>query len=583
MKKKSQRKDIGKGFIPRIVGGSRKLYHNLWSLTEDIDFGIDENGEIRRHHHEFIVHIYQSTTSLRYNDLKLDGDLLFIPIQGTLIDAEISRDVNYKILEKAGLIEYKSPHHTRKKSRRYKLVDDIWNELRRVEDHHTKTHWQSLVRGEPKEYILVNLRNGETVRTICGHRLEYQDADFKTPPLVKNSIKAISDCVFDPKYMGILANQLGQAVRVSSERLKFLENKPRYRNNPDKTFDDLVDAREEHRRLKCKYNSYRTSQAAILRQKPVLLNQLSNKGNFLYTYKAPYEPQISGRLTERGGGLQNASRIFKHLAFRDVESVYNYDLKASQANILIQEFEACTVNAAWIKNYLTDNNAKKTFADIIGSDTPTWKQCLYSTLMGADCEITNGAVFKALRNYFGDYKKTVVAHKKFLECAKDLIGSTERWREAIYGSSHYTYSSRRGYTHWKNAAGMRHKVYGIDRNDQLVLMESVYQNQVNPDFEMKAVTNKITIAKLKRQLAAFVLQGRECCFIHHLTLLCSSEEIKVYRNEHDGIITDKIIPEDLIIEAGKRSGLQNPVLEEKELASKDDIKKMRELLKKYLD
>jgi len=82
---------------------------------------------------------------------------------------------------------------------------------------------------------------------------------------------------------------------------------------------------------------------------------------------------------------------------------------------------------------------------------------------------------------------------------------------------------------------------------------------------------------------AFILQGKESCFIHHLTLLCRDHnpKIRVFRNEHDGIITDKIIPKSLVVKAGKRSGLQNPMLDEKPLASKSDIAKMKETTSLY--
>jgi len=189
----------------------------------------------------------------------------------------------------------------------------------------------------------------------------------------------------------------------------------------------------------------------------------------------------------------------------------------------------------------------------------------------------------AILDYFDyDHKATITAQKKFLVEAKDLISCCEEWRKAIYDTDHYKYDDKKGYRFWKNAAKMKHKTHGWDRNDRLVLMESVYKNQKNPEKnEIEVVTNVKQIEKLQRSLAAFILQGQESCYIHHLTLLCSEHDpklkIKVYRNEHDGIITDQKIPQFLIDEAGVKSGLLNPVLEIKPLASKDDLETMRKL------
>ncbi len=84
------------------------------------------------------------------------------------------------------------------------------------------------------------------------------------------------------------------------------------------------------------------------------------------------------------------------------------------------------------------------------------------------------------------------------------------------------------------------------------------------------ICDKREIKKVKRKLAAFVLQGQESCFIHHLTVLCDKEDIPIYKNEHDGLITGKPIPNELVMKASEKSHLEFPILEIKPLC--DDNK-----------
>ena len=64
-----------------------------------------------------------------------------------------------------------------------------------------------------------------------------------------------------------------------------------------------------------------------------------------------------------------------------------------------------------------------------------------------------------------------------------------------------------------------------------------------------------------------MLQGQKACFIHHLTVICSKNDIPVYKNEYDGLITGKVISEELVKQAAKASGMANPVLESKPLCT----------------
>ena len=587
MRRKSIRKDLGKGHIPSVVRGSKKLYMFLWGLTNGINFNKADENNARQQNHEFLVHLFHSMLRqrLRKNNNEFLKENGFIPIKGYLIDAEIGRDVDYRILEKAGVILTKPYKHKDKICRRYKLVDRVWDKAWKIVDSYIDKAWQSLVYGKSIKFIIVNLKTGTRMRETRKHNLLPRDSHYKTPKLVKDSIKAISPCTFDPKYSGLLVRALRKVVRKSKVQLEKKKKRPVCLRHPDKVLGFVRRAEKQHFRIEQKYQNLRISQATILGQQPLLLESTSTKNNHLYSYLAAYEPQVSGRLTEKGGGLQNASRVFKWLCFRDVPNTFNYDLRASQANILSRELHDCGIDNSWIREYLKDKNAKQTYAKLIGTDTGTWKACLYSTIMGAEAVSTFGAAYEVLLEYFdGCRESTDEAHRKYLKHADGLIRCCEQWRENIFVGKNkkYIYMTS-GFRFWQNSIGMKHKEYGLNRSGELVLMESVYENKQAPDSDdVKPITNKNKISKLKRQLAAFMLQGAESGFIHNLTLLCAahSPEIMVLRNEHDGIICNNVIPEQLIIEAGTLSGFhRDPELDIKPLASKDDIKKMKKFLR----
>ena len=75
---------------------------------------------------------------------------------------------------------------------------------------------------------------------------------------------------------------------------------------------------------------------------------------------------------------------------------------------------------------------------------------------------------------------------------------------------------------------------------------------------------KDVIAGDKKKLSAFILQGLESGFIHHLTILAENYDYRVISNEHDGVVTIGTIPSEAIQIAKQRSGFKLASLELKE-------------------
>jgi len=305
----------------------------------------------------------------------------------------------------------------------------------------------------------------------------------------------------------------------------------------------------------------RTAQNTIINQFPKRIPTKDTKGGRkLKEYPAAYTIQTSGRISERKGGFQTASQMFKQYFVKHVPDIYNYDLKNSQANILIQELKHCKINSTWMEDYMKNPNRKEELAKQIGIPVDVWKQCFYSLIMGADITGSHGAVYLTLEDHFnGNIKKTTQAVNAFNKTVKKLTRSTEKWRSYLYEKEderyHYQHS---GMKFWKNACGMKFKDYGLRKTKKGSL-------ELVDTKTGKLKTSKKVISKCKRRVAAFMLQGQEAFFIHHLTILCDKNKIPVYKNEHDGIITGKKIPKKLITEAGKLSRLKNPILDIKRL------------------
>ena len=480
-------------------------------------------------------------------------------------------------LRKVGLIKLIRAKNLENLSRYYSLPLTIWETACEIENRSIGEAWQALSEGNYRKFIPFNIVNGERIRKVETNDPQPKEQNFKTPDLIKNAINAISPCVFNPEYVGWWVDGLEKAFLDQKKIVQELIHS----GNLDK--DEKKKLGNDLFRLEKKYINERLSQSTILYQQPVLIEATSKKGERLYEYTAAYKPQVSGRLTEIGGGMQNASRVFKYLAFEDVKDSYNYDLKASQANILIQELDICGVDSSWISEYIADSAAKYTYAEEIGTDPETWKTCLYATFMGANPNMAGSTIQTTLIDFFDNEKLGKAAVKNFREVTNELFLATEKWRTKIVSKteSPFIYDSRKGgYRHWKNACEMKHKKFGIDRNDRYVNMEVIEDDKSSKNYGNPKILK--STAEAKRKLAAFILQGQEACFIHHLTIICKNIGIKVMRNEHDGIITDKLIPGKIVRLAGCRANLSGAELEQKALAGEEDIDKASKLIGKKI-
>ena len=273
-------------------------------------------------------------------------------------------------------------------------------------------------------------------------------------------------------------------------------------------------------------------------------------------FHASYEISTTGRIYGLLGGFQGCPRYIKHILLKDIEC-YNYDMANAHISILLLEFEYCNLDTKWIRTYL--KRGKEYYAKELGVSTSIWKKCVYALAMGGSLRkyvtvknrLQKGAVYGILYNNNPSSAGRLLL--KFKKMTKDFITVRDRWYKIIL----YTYNKRyhyksNGKTHWKNACGKHFKRINYDK-----------------------IASSDLKAQWKRKIPAFIVQGMEACFIHHITIICDANNIKVFHNEHDGIITDKKIPQKLVDIAIEKSGLTTAVLRLKPICTDKDIKKYK--------
>lgn len=249
----------------------------------------------------------------------------------------------------------------------------------------------------------------------------------------------------------------------------------------------------------------------------------------------------TGRIFEKFG-LQNCSKVARRIALEDTTFV-NYDLRSSQATYLLAEFDKENIKCNWLERYINDSEFRERCYATTGKEV--WKTLFYSLCFGgkvfpslarmnfteagkkiSDKQKSLGKQESEIEKLFVDFCKETSEFAKCLESWKNLIVSDVWLKDKI------TYA--KGKRYFTNACGLK---FCLDKYD---------------------------IEKTKRMLAARILQGKESLFIHTLTLECSSQNIAVFSNQHDGLIVDKEIPQS-IIETVKNKTSQNVFFDIKEL------------------
>lgn len=319
------------------------------------------------------------------------------------------------------------------------------------------------------------------------------------PELVVKAMQSIETCIVD---LVAIENHCKELLQVASK----LEN--------------AADANTAFRRYKNDYICLN----AIYRCNPVLITEGPFAGFF--KYRPAYRVQMSGRISEIGGGMQSCSRRMKYVGFPAFSGLNNYDLKNSQPTGLIHQFQQAGLNTDWLEQYVVAD--KQQYADFVGIEVETWKECLCAVMMGAYIPNhiieSDGSVSRYLKqdellqgsNLDASVETAYAKLRQVTAPLKEQLDCWHEWLLNVYVPKHCTYSHRNCYL--KNATGKTLNLTALPKQRHIV----------------------------KSVVAAFLLQGQEAGFIHNLTLQAKDYGFEVLSNQHDGLVTLGTIPQSAV-------------------------------------
>lgn len=279
-----------------------------------------------------------------------------------------------------------------------------------------------------------------------------------------------------------------------------------------------------------------------------------------WTYEPAYRVQRPGRLSQIGGGFQSCSREMKQAAYSGVPGVVNYDLRASQAMILIVLLREAGIDPWWIVAYVALGKAAA--AEHIGISIDLWKKILYALLMGANApsaaqarllpisrEIdgeaapSGGRYRDGPRKRYGSRKRYTFVFSRGTLTEAVLAEAGPDDFEAVYGRLlEYTEGLRDALALWHTSletSFVRENGWRNPKNGMTYLTNEVGMKRAVEDRSSERVTRPA-------EIAAFLLQGREAAFTHALAASAREFGFHPLSYEHDGLVVQGVIPQEAV-------------------------------------
>lgn len=405
-------------------------------------------------------------------------------------------------LQKQGLILIKRHDQKRNIATKYKISPDFLQAY--IESGplgELSVEGIALYREAPK----VNLFDGTKVNPFQKSIL-YDENRHSEPELIVNSIKAI-------KYS--LYNQSSVLKHLNELETEY------------KWFKTINDHMYEHKMLDFILDLHCFE--SLLNQNPY---PTTNRN--IYSYLPAYRVQSTGRIQAIGGGLQSCSKRMKIAAYNEIPNLKIFDIAASHANIILSQMESAAIKCKWLQAYLSSPTKKYEYAEQIGINYSTWKRCLYALLMGAPVRENSENPISSIRAYIATdvaSDKIEDTYQRFLTIIEPLRGPVNEWYQYLVEDY-------------------------IPRNIKKVVGKCYLKNSAGKVKQLKGTWTK-------GQIAAFLIQGYETAFIHHLTILSHKYRYKPINNEHDALYVIGHISQQAITEAKNATGLKYLQVSEK--------------------
>lgn len=351
----------------------------------------------------------------------------------------------------------------------------------------------------------VNLFDGSPIESFQKSIL-YDENRHSEPELIVNSIKAIKYSLYNQPAVLHHLRELESEYQFHSKSDNFIFE--------HKLFNFILD-------LHCF--------EAILNQRPT-----PTIDPHIYSYTPAYRVQSTGRIQAIGGALQSCSKRMKLAAYSEIPELKIFDVAASHANIILSQMEFAGIKCRWLEKYLSSPDMKYQYAEQIGIRYSTWKRCLYALLMGAPIRENLDSPVNSIRDYLAmdiAYDQLEKAFERFSTIIEPLREPLTEWYEYLLQDY-------------------------VPRNTKIVVGKAFIKN---PAGKVKQLNTSLN----KGQIAAFLVQGYETAFIHHLTLLSKKYNYEPINNEHDALYVIGHISQQAIAEAKAATGLKYLQVSEK--------------------
>lgn len=469
-----------------------KVTEDQYNLVQDALQDFDEDTK------KLFIHIIISH-GVSPNRHECDLEDITIPICAVFIRKHFPK-AHWKHLAEADLIHNSGFDITRGKSREFNVTFDFLVKFYELGAKHPNDK-------------LVNLVNGR--KYIPRPSSIYDENGNKIPKLIADSISSIESCPF---HFNDLKKYIDQVEKeFTSVKLRYLagnETEQAYRKARGRYLSDI--GPYQH-----------------------MIAGAEHVEGPIYSYIPSYTPQMSGRVSERGGGLQSCPREMKHAALSNVPNFFNYDLKSSQMNIFITLLEEAGIDTTCLVQLRDDPDLMTKLAEEVGLPRDKFKATFYSILMGANLslneervkkgDVGKNSILKTVREAFPNLVEGSEAYSRLLKVLMPIKEAVDEWHNWLLDV--YVPANRyraRGRYYLKNSTGV-----SLD-------LTKLYKERPHA---------------VKSVIAAFLLQGKEATFIHHLTILGGVFGYVVVTNQHDGIGTINPIPDEAVQEAIRLSGL----------------------------
>ncbi|MEQ8819416.1 MAG: hypothetical protein RLY93_04175 [Sumerlaeia bacterium] len=302
--------------------------------------------------------------------------------------------------------------------------------------------------------------------------------------------------------------------------------------------------------------------------------QMTRRSGHEIHYRHSHRVQSSGRLYEPG--LQACSNLMKDFAFSlSDREIYNYDLKDSQLRILLRVIdivnslspgETSKIDKSVLQEYLERDRSEHMQAAGLNpdfrKDVKLYKRVVTSLQFGAPLpgrfSVDVPSIQDLRKGRTSAITSAILLHSnrrtwRAIEIWKDLKPIVEPLARTVFKPLR---------------AALRKELprYRNEEFDVLLQVKSGRGGKVVRNAcgcTMRISNNSLSAAEGRRVLA-FLTQGAEAALIHGITLHCAElDGVSPLSNQHDGLVTDGEIPEDVIAEEAQRLGLEEVVLRHK--------------------